>query len=105
MNPNHADNLRHKGEQLGKAQRVNKFLQDICWTDDILPQLLKVRTKYDKLLIKRALGDSKPFGSDYMPTTEELAGRVSGIDFIMEFFEDCISKGDSAAEWLNKHNL
>lgn len=92
-----------------KADDVKDLLHHIAWTDVIQPALLKQREAYTKQLVSSTLGTpiegQTSMGNSYVVSPEQLAGRISGIDFILDLFTKILSRGDHALDALRKMNI
>lgn len=91
-------------EDAARAEDLGDLLQHIAWTDTLRPTLLRTRDAYSKLLVAATLG--KPIeersagGSVCQITVEQLAGRIYGLDFMLDLVERVLSKGISAVTEL-----
>lgn len=89
-----------------KAEDLSDLLQHIAWTDTLKPALLRERDNYTKMLVNSTLGlpvtipNSR--GAAIEVTREQLAGKIYGIDYIIELVEGILSKGSKAVTELRK---
>jgi hypothetical protein len=88
-----------------KAEDVQDLLNHIAWTETIEPALIKQREVLSALLVQSTLGYpvemNRTDGSKITVSKEQLAGRISGINFITKFLEDLLKNGQAAMKSLN----
>jgi hypothetical protein len=92
--------LIHQYESAAKAEDLLDLANHIGWTDVLLPELKKAKDNYSALLVQKVLGNhaASPF------STEQLAGRVAGIDFMLGLFNSIITKGERASKFLQEYH-
>jgi hypothetical protein len=92
-----------------KSDDVSDLLNHIGWTETIRPALLATRDHYTKQLVSATLGtpieSETRLGHSVVISPEQLAGRISGIDYIMDIFTKILTKGKHASEELRKLNI
>lgn len=85
------------------------LLEHIAWTDTLRPALLTARDQYTKQLVAATLGVPVEIttrgGHAIAITREQLAGRISGIDFILDLITKILSRGSTARDSLRDLNL
>jgi hypothetical protein len=91
-------------ESAARADDLNDMLEHIAWTDTVKPELLKLRDLYASFLSKSVLGTKITDGTNII-TSEQLAARVEGIDFITALFEKVLRRGKKALEELRSQGL
>lgn len=90
-------------ESAARAEDLQNLLDHIAWTDTIQPELQKLRSAYAKVLVNSVLG--QPYttttnGLVSAVSSEQLAGKIYGIDFIQELFTRILTRGQVAVEKL-----
>lgn len=91
-------------EAVAKAEDLGDLLDHIAWREVILPELIKARDNYTKMLVSSTLGLPVMVGAAVI-TREQLAGRIDGINFITGLMEDILKRGYRAAEELRANGL
>lgn len=95
-------------EAAAKAEDLGDLLDHIAWREVILPELVKARDNYTKMLVSSTLGlpiSVNTGAGAAVITREQLAGRIDGINFIMGLMEDILKRGYRAAEELRANGL
>lgn len=82
--------------QSAQAQDLKSLLQDIAWTDVLLPKIRAAREQYLNLLVNATLGQPVRFQTGEAISKEQIAGRVHGIDFIVKLIEKVLENGGRA---------
>jgi hypothetical protein len=79
-----------------QAQDVESLLDNIAWTDVILPKILAAREQYTSSLVALTLGaqTTSPI------TREQIAGRIYGLDFVVTLMQKILKRGKDAEEYL-----
>lgn len=85
-----------------QAKDTEDLLNHIAWNDVILPKLRKAQEQYSKVLVAMTLGAVIP-GTAL--TREQIAGRISGIDFVTELMKNILRRGDKAEEYLKSQGI
>lgn len=88
---------------VAKAEDTADLLESLAWTDTLRPALLRERENYTKLLVSATLGLPVQVDTGVGPVTitrEQLAGKIYGIDFVMQLFEKILTKGATAVREL-----
>lgn len=96
--------IRKKEESIARAEDLRNLLDHIAWTDTIQPELDKLSTHYEALLVKSVLGEKLVVATPAGPTvisSEQLAGRIQGIAFIKDLFDKILRNGVAAFKDLN----
>lgn len=75
------------------AQDVADLCNHIAWEEVLKPDLLKTREIFSKQLVSSVLGDKIQTPSGVV-SSEQLAGKIFGIDFIVMKIEKILSLGD-----------
>lgn len=93
-----------------KAEDLGDLLDHIAWTDTLRPALLRERDNYTKMLVNATLGTpvqipASAGRSAVEISKEQLAGKIYGIDYIVELVEGILSKGTRAVAELRKNGL
>lgn len=79
-----------------KAEDLNSLLDHIAWTDVLRPALMQERDRYTKLLVSSTLGAPIQVQTATGPVSlsrEQLAGKIYGIDSIVDLMERILSRG------------
>lgn len=74
-----------------KATRIREFLDLSAWDEDIVPELLKEKSRCQELLVSAVLDSTHTAG-----TPEQLAGRIYGIDYVIKFITRILERGAKA---------
>ena len=91
-----------KGEDLGS------LLDHIGWTEVLRPALLRERDVYTKLLVGATLGAPVSINTSSGAVTlssEQLAGKIYGIDYILDVVEKILTRGARAVAELRSHGV
>jgi hypothetical protein len=91
-----------------RAEDVENLLQHIAWSDVIRPDLDRQREMYTKLLVAATLGQpvKVPTIDGYAELSkEQLAGRISGFDYVISYFEKILTEGAKAVAELRSKGL
>lgn len=91
-----------------KAEDLNDLLDHMGWREVLRPALLRERELYTKLLVNATLGLPVELPSQTGPvriTQEQLAGKIYGIDYIMDLIEKVMSRGVRAVDELKRHGI
>jgi hypothetical protein len=91
-----------------KAEDIENLLQHIAWTDVILPDLTRNREMWTKLLVAATLGQpvKVPTLDGYAELSkEQLAGRISGVDYVISYFEKILTEGAKAVAELRSKGI
>jgi hypothetical protein len=92
---NTVDNTRQLIE-VHQAQDTQDLLDHLAWTDVVLPKIRKAREQYTNVLVAMTLGATSP-----LPLTrEQVAGRINGLDFVVELMQKILKRGKDAEEYL-----
>ena len=99
-----ATNLMPPQESALRANDLNNLLDHMAWKHTVLPALLEERSRYEKLLVASVLGNRIVQRIDAnlaLPiASEQFAGRVYGIDFVINLLEKILSRGAEALKEL-----
>ena len=93
-----------KAELIARAEDLQDMLDHIAWTDTVLPELRRRREAYAKILVQSVLGTPFIVGGRVI-TSEQLAGRIYGIDEITQFMSGVLGGGKRAAAMLANDGL
>ena len=91
-----------------KAEDLSDLLQHIAWTDTLRPMLVRERENYTKLLVNSTLGTPVrvPTATGVVELSkEQLAGKIYGIDYIMDLMEKILSRGARAVAELRSQGV
>jgi hypothetical protein len=93
-----------------KGEDLSDLLQHIAWTETLRPALLRERDNYTKMLVNATLGTPVqiPASSGRAAveiSKEQLAGKIYGIDYIVELVEGVLSKGARGVAELRKSGV
>ena len=95
-------------EAIARAEDLKDLMSHIAWTDTIKPELDKVRSVYERFLTASVLGQKvvvpNPNGPSSV-TSEQIAARIEGINFIERLFVKILTEGDKAFRDLQKFQL
>lgn len=91
--------------QAAQAQDLQSLLQDIAWTDVLLPKIKSAREQYLNLLVSATLGQPVRFQTGEALSKEQIAGRVHGIDFMVKLIEKVLENGGRAALALKEAGI
>lgn len=87
-------------EDAARAEDLSDLLQHIAWTDTLHPALVRQRDNYAKMLVGAVLGRPVEIRSGggviHTLTKEQLAGRIDGIDYVLDIIEKILAKGSAA---------
>lgn len=95
-------------EIAARAQDVGDLLEHIAWAETIRPALIRERENYSKLLVGATLGlpvQAETAGGVVTITREQLAGKIYGIDYILDLFEKILARGDRAIAELKSSGV
>lgn len=84
-----------------KGEDLADLLEHIAWVDIIRPALVKQRDNYTKMLVGSVLGYSLKNESGESVSKEQLAGKISGIDYVFDLLESLLARGERARKQLN----
>lgn len=88
-----------------KAEDLDNLLDNIAWTDIVRPALIHEREQLTKSLVSSTLGlpiQAKTAAGTIEITREQLAGKIFGIDYIMNLFEKILTRGEVAERYLKE---
>jgi hypothetical protein len=89
-----------------KAEDLSDLLHHIAWTDTLRPALLRERDNYTKMLVNSTLGlpvrVPSTSGEPMEISKEQLAGKIYGIDYIIDLVGNILSRGERAVAELRK---
>jgi hypothetical protein len=88
-------------ESVARGEDLRDLLDHIAWTDTIKPELEKTRSRYEKALVASVLGQPIISGGKLV-TSEQLAGRIEGINLIEGLFEKVLRQGVSAFQSMQQ---
>lgn len=83
-------------EAAARAEDVGDLLNHIGWTETLRPTLVRQREQFTKFLVEATLGRPVQMATNTGPVTmsrEQLAGRIYGIDSILDLVETVLTKG------------
>lgn len=87
--------------QVAQGIDTQSLLDDIAWREVLRPAIDRARQQYVAMLVNATLGVPinmyGPGGAVTPLTREQLAGRISGIDWLVGLFEGILERGDRAA--------
>lgn len=88
------------------GQDLDNLLEHIAWGQIVQPELLKHKSNYETLLVQSVLGQQIINQStNQIISKEMLAGRIEGINWIMMYLKNVLSKGVKAQEKLAAVNM
>jgi len=80
-----------------QAQDTQDLLNHLAWEEVVLPKIRKARDQYTNVLVAMTLGAAVA-----LPLTrEQVAGRIHGLDFIVELMQKILKRGKEAENHLN----
>ena len=82
--------------KIAQAEDTQDLLNHIAWTDVVKPKLLKDKEIWEKTLVAHLLGAPLPEGQ----TKEQLAGKIYGINYTIEYLENILRTGTRYFEML-----
>ena len=82
--------------KIAQADDTQDLLNHIAWTDVVKPRLLKDKEIWEKQLIACLLGTPLPDGM----TKEQLAGKIFGINYLIDQLERILKEGKRYFELL-----
>jgi hypothetical protein len=91
-----------------KAEDLGDLLDHMGWREVLRPALLHEREMFTKLLVSATLGAPVEIGSKTGPvriTQEQLAGKIYGIDFILDKIESILTRGARAVTELRSQGV
>lgn len=77
------------------------FLSHIAWTDVVKPRLELLQVQLTKKLVDNVLTPTQ-LGAE---SREQIAGRLYGINFIINEFEKIVREGRNAGEALAERHI
>lgn len=80
------------------ANEVFNLLEHVGWVEVIRPKLLKRKEQFATMLVNHLLGQKLPLDL----TKEQVAGKIYGIDYIIEEMEFILKQGDKALRNLRE---
>ena len=90
-------NIQHKLKTIAVAEDVSNLLEHIAWTETIRPKLLAHKAAFEKLLVEAVLGQKPVMQNGQVITAEQLAGKVYGIDYILNLLQTILQQGVTAS--------
>jgi len=81
-----------------KGEDTADLLSHIAWTEVILPALQQAKMDLATQLAASHVGANR--SNLNAPTTEELAAKIYGIDFITRLFERILAQGQQALKYI-----
>jgi hypothetical protein len=90
---------------VAKADALADLLYHAGWDQVIKSKLLKMKELYTGQLVQAVLTNTPPITDGKETTREQLAGRVYGIDFVIQTIEDIFRKGDRALKDLESQGV
>lgn len=92
-----------KQAEIRAAGEVESWLSDVRWAENIAAPLLEYKQSLSKSLTQSTLGNpyillTKDGPREVKP--EALAGRIAGIEFVLEYINKVLAKGYKAEEAL-----
>lgn len=91
-----------------QAEDLGDLLDHIAWTEVLRPALLRERDNYTKMLVNSTLGLPVTIRTEagaVQLTHEQLAGKIYGIDYIIDLVEKILTKGTRAVMELRSKGL
>lgn len=92
-------------EKASKSEALQDFLHETGWVDVIKPELDKIQTTLQDLLVQSVLGrriiNRTPTG-DFEITKEQIAGQIDGIKTIEDIITRILREGDRAVKTLHE---
>lgn len=91
-----------------QAEDLESLLDHISWAEVLRPALIRERDNYTKMLVSSTLGLPITVPTAQGPTTmsrEQLAGKIYGIDYIIDLMERILSRGVRAVMELRSKGL
>ena len=91
-----------------KAEDLGDLLNHIGWVEVLRPALVQERDMFSRLLVGATLGTPVRMETRTGPaelTKEQLAGKIYGIDYIIDTIEKILARGDRAVEHLRKFGI
>lgn len=101
------DTQKHQ-EAIARAEDLKDLLGHIAWEETIKPELEKVRSNYERALTASVLGQkvvTQSAAGPVMVTSEQIAARIDGINFIEGLFVKVLAEGGKAFRDLQKYQL
>jgi uncharacterized protein YgfB (UPF0149 family) len=83
-------------ELAAKAADLQNLLEHIAWEEILLPELQKMREAFSKQLVDAVLGVALKTADGDKVSSEQLAGKIFGIDFITDKISKILSQGERA---------
>lgn len=77
-----------------KSIDTQDLMEHIAWTDVVKPKLLNLREMLSKQLVNAVLDPA------LSSQKEQIAGKIFGIDYIINIFEGILSKGKNSQKAL-----
>jgi hypothetical protein len=87
--------------KVAQAEDTYDLQQHLAWTDVIKPKLVGLKDSYAKQLVAHLLG--APLHSNL--TQEQLAGKIYGIDEIINLFERVLRDGKRALDEIQSKGV
>lgn len=91
------------------ASDVGDFLSHIAWTDVLRPKFAAYKELLIQQLTSSVLGmpvTAKTFGgNEVVISKEQIAGRIAGIDWLVQTLERILKEGDRAASFLESNGF
>jgi len=91
-----------------KAEDLGSLLDHIGWTEVLRPALIREKEVYTKLLVSSTLGMPVTITTATGPVSlsqEQLAGKIYGIDYILDVVEKILSRGARAVAELRSRGV
>jgi hypothetical protein len=84
--------------QAAKASDLDDLLSHIAWEDVLLPEIQKTKNLLTNQLMNSALGMPCKNIDGTVVTSEQLAGKLWGLDWLITRIERILKEGHGAAE-------
>ena len=96
-------------EAMAKAEDLRDLLGHIAWTEVLQPAMTDAVNKYQKMLTARVLGRpvviKDASGIVESLTSEQIAGRIEGIEYAFDIIKQVLRDGDNAVKKLRDLHL
>jgi hypothetical protein len=91
--------------KVAKAYDLENLLDHIAWEELLKPGLVSERNALITQLVDSALGSPLKNQDGTSVSTEQLAGKLYGINYILDKIERILSEGVSASDKLTAQGL
>lgn len=91
-----------------QAEDLESLLEHISWTDVLRPALIRERDILTKMLVGSTLGVPVTVATAHGAadlTREQIAGKIYGLDSVIDLIEKVLVRGQRGAEELRRNGL